>query len=628
MAKKKKKASKSKSRKGAKQTASSPSKVSSKKAASDEDASLVANADEGEQESEDEASEKESVVVSGPKEEKEKAPVAPDVLPAPYSGHTDPTGGKGSYVLSSWLFFRALGVIYLIAFASAWVQIVGLVGEQGIAPVSQFFKHIERVHGSGAGWWAPTVLWWGHSDISLQLLCGVGMFLAVLLIIGFFPVLTTFLLWVSYLSLVVAGQFFFAFQWDTLLLEAGLLSIFLASWSVWPRWKATQQPPFAAILMLWLLLFRLMFFAGFSKLFSGDASWWKLTALQYHYWTQPLPSWLSWYTHQLPVWFHQFCVLAMLVIEVLVPFALLASRGPRMIAALSFIFLQIIIVMTGNYGFFNFLTIVLCLLLFDDAALRQIVPESWSQRFVVPMEELGLPLNKRLPRILFLAFFLVPLLFLTLFHESQRFQRFAQEKPKPLASMNWYEKVNYGLSRPFVAVLRATSLRNQSPSFRKSYRMWRRWHLVNRYGLFATMTKTRPELILEGSTDGKTWKEYRFVWKPGDVNQRPKLIGPHMPRLDWQMWFAALYRRPPVWLLHLTHRLLEGEPTVLRLLAENPFPKKPPTYIRVMRYRYTFASGSQADKRAWWTRKKVGLFLAPTKRAIPMKPAPSSRPAK
>ena len=142
------------------------------------------------------------------------------------------------------------------------------------------------------------------------------------------------------------------------------------------------------------------------------------------------------------------------------------------------------------------------------------------------------------------------------------------------------------------------------------YRWQEPFRLVNSYGLFAVMTTARPELIIEGSADGTQWQPYEFKYKPGDMRRRPRFVAPHQPRVDWQMWFAALgrYEDNP-WLLQCCRRLLEGSPAVLALFAHNPFPDAPPRYVRVLVYDYHFTDrATKRAQRAWWRRELKGLY--------------------
>ncbi len=283
-----------------------------------------------------------------------------------------------TYLWARRWFLRTLGVIYLIAFVSLWVQVDGLIGSDGISPVNQFLPAVHEQLGGRAYSLLPTLCWFNSSNAFLHFLCAGGVVLSLLLIAGFVPVVSLIALFVFYLSLTIAGQAFLSFQWDILLLETGFLAIFLAPWQIWP--KRGREPPVsrAALFLLKLLLFKLMVMSGVVKLTSGDDSWgwldhsfhWSaLTALDYHYWSQPLPTVFGWWADKSPEWFKHFSVAFCLAVEIIAPFFIWAPRRPRLIAAGLIVFLQIAIAVTGNYCFFNLLTIALCLLLIDDAAI-------------------------------------------------------------------------------------------------------------------------------------------------------------------------------------------------------------------------------------------------------------------
>ncbi|PYI60339.1 MAG: hypothetical protein DMC60_08205 [Verrucomicrobia bacterium] len=482
-------------------------------------------------------------------------------------------------------FLRALGLTYLVAFASLWVQVDGLVGSNGVSPLNQFLREVYERFGTRAYSLLPTLCWFDSSNGFLHFLCGGGVVLSLLLILGIAPALSLVVLFVFYLSLTIAGQTFLSFQWDILLLEIGFLSIFLAPWRLWPRelmWLL--RPPNAAtpvsrpaLFLLKFLLFKLMLMSGVVKLTSGDDCWWNLTALDYHYWSQPLPTVFAWWADKSPEWFKHFSVAFCLVVEIIVPFFIWAPRRPRLIAAGLMIFLQIVIAVTGNYCFFNLLTIALCLLLIDDSvagALRA-APHKRAKNVSAAFRTAE-PLLDRLCSYAAIAVIIVTFpinawLILSAFKPHL-------EWPRPLIAI-------YGRLEPF--------------------------RIVNGYGLFRVMTKERGEIVIEGSADGIEWLPYEFKWKPGDVMRTPGWCAPHQPRLDWQMWFAALgsYRENP-WFGRLIVRLLHGSQDVRQLLAKDHFPHESPRYIRATFYRYRFTtSRERRETGAWWKREELREYL-------------------
>ena len=308
---------------------------------------------------------------------------------------------RPTYVWARRWFLRALGVIYLIAFLSLWTQVAGLMGSDGISPVNQFLPAVRGQVGPDAYRLLPTLCWFNSSDAFLHFLCGSGVLCSLLLIFGIAPAVSLVALLVLYLSLTIAGQVFFNFQWDVLLLETGFLSIFFAPWRLWPRelllWPRSPTAPRASpisqagLFLLKLLLFKLMLMSGVVKLSSGDDSWWSLTALDYHYWSQPLPTVFGWWADKSPEWFKHFSVAFCLVVEIIVPFFIWGPRRLRLISAGLLIFLQLVIAITGNYCFFNLLTIALCLLLIDDSVIR-------ADCRAVPGQSVRAPSGRALPQ--------------------------------------------------------------------------------------------------------------------------------------------------------------------------------------------------------------------------------------
>jgi lipase maturation factor 1 len=350
-----------------------------------------------------------------------------------------------------------------------------------------------------------------------------------------------------------------------LLLETGFLAAFFAP-AVWRHRLADARvpsPPF-----LWLsrfLLFRLMFLSGAVKLTSGDAAWRGFRALQVHYETQPLPTWIGWWAHQLPDAVQRASTAVMFGIELAVPF-LIFSKRLRRYAFAPLVLLQVLIALTGNYAFFNVLTIALCLLLLDDdlfpaavrarVGMREAAPHRWQRAVELPIAA-----------ILFLAS--LPPLFATI--------GLAGAVPNALARLT----------------------QTLAP-FRS----------VNGYGLFAIMTTQRQEIVVEGSRDGVAWLAYELRFKPGDPSRRPAFVAPHQPRLDWQMWFAALGTYDDNrWFMAFLRRLLEGSPPVLELLAKNPFPGAPPRYMRAVLYDYRFTDlSTRRSEGTWWRRERKELY--------------------
>ena len=450
------------------------------------------------------------------------------------------------FVRSRWLFLRLLGVVYLIAFASLAVQITGLVGEHGLLPSA--------------------------SDASLLLRAWSGAAAAVLLIAGLVPVAATAACWGLYWSLSIAGEEFLQFQWDGLLLETGLLAVLYAP-AVWrSRLKTDPEPPAAVRWVLWFLAFKLTFLSGVTKILSGDRTWAAWTALTFHYETQPIPAWTSWYMHQLPPSVHFWSAAGMFVIEVAIPWLIFAPSRffrVRAAAAAAMIVLQISIGATGNYGFFNLLTIVLYLALLDDRVLAPLKRRSTAT--------VG-PVNGAAAWHVFgngVAILIACFSVMTLFREID----LTRGEPS-LVSRFWS-------SQALNAVAPLDS--------------------INGYGLFRVMTTERPEIVVEASADGTTFKEWEFKWKAGDVTRRPSFVEPHMPRLDWQMWFAALDPRGAQrWLLPLMRGVLDDNEGVTRLLGPKPFDGRVQC-VKLVYYQYHFTTWAERKAMgAWWKRQRLG----------------------
>ena len=481
------------------------------------------------------------------------------------------------------LFLRGLGVVYLSAFGSLAVQLDGLIGSRGILPAAEFLEHSGRFLGPGLTryWRLPTGFWLGASDSALHAICWAGLALSVCLIAGILPALCTVLLWLFYLSLVVVGQVFLGYQWDSLLLETGILAVLLAPWG-FRLSRANDRPWWFAVWLVRWLAFRLMFLSGVVKLASHDTTWRAWTALEFHYQTQPLPVWTSWYIHQLPAWFDRLSVGFMFYAELVAPFFVFGPRPIRLVGFASLVSLQFLIAATGNYGCFNLLAVVICLCILDDR----------DYEWLIRLARLGRKLLEPAASV-------------------------DQASSNTGEPWTWPRRLAVGVAGGLIiTVTGSQTLEVVAPEFLvpSEFAMLSQWvepfRSTNNYGLFAVMTTSRPEIIVEGSDDGERWQPYRFRWKPCELDRHPRFTTPHLPRLDWQMWFAALSGdcRSVPWFVRFEQKLLEGSPEVLGLLRANPFPNAPPRYVRARRYLYSF---SQGDSRDWWARDDRGLFCPP-----------------
>jgi lipase maturation factor 1 len=444
------------------------------------------------------------------------------------------------------IFYRLLGLIYLFAFGSQTVQIVHLIGAEGLLPITPYLERLGAVIGPERFWLFPTVFWLGSGDFVLQLLIWTGLTFSIFLILGASPKPLLVALLLLYLSLVTAGRDFFAFQWDNLLLEATFLSLFLPR-----RGRPGAIPLF---LMRWLV-FRLYFESGLSKVLAPGGGWLDGTAMDTYYETAPLPTLLGWCAHQLPHWFHKFETYFVLFVELVAPFMIFMGRRPRQVAFVLFSVFQITIFLTANYGFFSPLCLILGLFLLVDT--REKMPHATKKR---PWKERWLRGATVILAILVVYSSLV-------------------EMGTVAFRGAWREKVS-DLRQPFS-----------------------RFRLVNAYHLFANVTKTRLVLRIEGTQDGKRWEPYRLRYAIGGVRTPPKWVAPHHPRLDFQTWFLTLGRgvEYEAYWLRLIDSLLNRPQAVAHLFRENPFPQDPPRSIRVTArpYRMNDVKTLKLEGRYW-----------------------------
>ena len=464
--------------------------------------------------------------------------------------------GTPDYWLARLVIERGIGAIYLLAFLVVLRQFTPLLGERGLLPVPDLIAHVPFRA-------SPSLFFVRYSDRILRAVGWTGLGLSVLVVIGMpdgwplpLEMLVWVVLWALYLSIVNVGQTFYSFGWETLLLEAGFLAIFLG-----PAWTVTPLP--LIYLARWLV-FRLEFGAGLIKM-RGDACWRDLTCLYYHHETQPMPNPLSWYFHRLPRVLHRGEVLGNHFAQLVVPPFLFAPQPVATVAGLIIVATQSWLVLSGNFSWLNVITIVLAFSAFDDAALGRVV------RIAPPGLESSLPQA--------IAVILVTLLVI-------------------------------GLSyRPAKNLLSSEQLMNSS---------FDPLHLVNAYGAFGSVTKQRYEVIIEGTvdpepTDASEWRAYEFKAKPGDVRRRPPQYAPYHLRLDWLMWFAAFSSpRYHEWFMPLLAKLLEGDHAVLQLLARDPFDGLPPKVVRAQLWLYRFTT--PAERRAsgaWWHRTFVRSYVPP-----------------
>ena len=459
------------------------------------------------------------------------------------------------YWLTRFCFQRALGILYLVAFLIAANQFIPLVGEHGLLPVRSFLRRVRF-------WDAPGLFWMNCSDWFMTLAIWGGLALSVLAAIGVsdahgmaFSVTVWALLWLIYLSIVNVGQRFYAFGWEILLLESGFLTIFFGS-------SDTQAPAAVRWLLLWLL-FRVMFGAGMIKI-RGDPCWRDLTCTYYHFETQPLPNPLSRWFHRLPKPAQKGGVAFNHLAELAAPWFLFAPPPACYIAGGVQILFQLVLILSGNLCWLNYITIALCISCFDDAFLARLIP-----------------IHHAVP-----------------------------------GSISEIRYVILWLLAALVIVLSIRPAKNLFSRIQLMNASFEPLHLVNTYGAFGSVTRTRVEVILEGTdaeedAEATQWREYEFKGKPGDVRRRPCIVAPYQYKLDWQMWFLPLSPyRAPAWVLSLVAKLLAGESGILGLLSRNPFPEKPPRFVRAELYEYSFTKPGDRSGN-WWRRSYLGPYLRP-----------------
>lgn len=570
------------------------------------------------------------------------------------------------------LFLWCMAAVYFFAFGSLYYQIPGLYGDNGILPARLALKPVGKTleekfaSQPTLAWLAPTFGLDVQHMVELIALAGVLISFAALLVRPLRTAVTYATLWVLYMSLYQVGQTFTWFQWDSLLLEAGFLTVLVAPLRLL-RWTLGGAGGPHVRITLWLvrwLLFRLMFASGVVKLTSMCPTWWQLTALDYHFESQCLPTPLAWYAHHLPNWTLKLGVVGTYVIEIVTPFLFFAPlRSLRLFGFCSQLLLQVMILLTGNYNFFNLLTIVLCVPLLDDNNLtraarsqdrkRQTSRFATVLRFSSYLLEFGTycalvhctvtafsirvnpdwtihskiaftsqQFNRALEKALLVSVYVGALsLSATVVGAVHRALTDVQGllgKVVSLCTCLSYAAVAFWIfcisMVPHTVILKDVHS-SVWPVVRKWHDHVDAYQLVNSYGLFRRMTGVggRPEVVIEGSDSSNgPWKEYHFAYKPGNSLTPLPIAAPHQPRLDWQMWFAALdsYQQHP-WFVSLVHRLLNGQPEVLDLLdrKRNPFPVQPPKYVHAVSYLYSYTPWSDWKSREWWTRKKVGEYL-------------------
>lgn len=478
---------------------------------------------------------------------------------------------RPTYWLTRFIMLRLLGAIYAVAFLVAINQIIPLIGANGLLPVGIFIQRVGETLGSRSAGFArlPSLFWFFHSDNSLLIVAWIGFGLSLVVVAGYANALLLAVLWFLYMSFVHLGQDWYGYGWEIQLLETGFLAIFLCpllDMRPFPK-RATPMPVIG--LFRWLI-FRIMFGAGMIK-WRGDAVWRNGTALYYHFETQPLAGPLSRWFHFLPHWILKIGVWYNFLAELVAPWFIFYPRIARHIAGSIIVFLQIILIFSGNLSFLNWLTILPALACFDDSFWSRILP----RKLVIHAEKA----------------------------EAEA------EPSKPMITTAWIITaliVIFSI-QPVFNMLSPRQIMNTS---------FDPIDLVNTYGAFGSVGQERLNIVFEGTLDdvpdeNAHWKSYIYKGLPVELNKRPPQIAPYQLRLDWQMWFAAMSSPDEYpWTVNLISKLLHNDPGAVGLFAENPFPVKAPKYIRAVLYRYRFAPAGNPEGN-WWNREEIGLWLPP-----------------
>ena len=483
------------------------------------------------------------------------------------------------YQFARFLLIRLLGLCFTFVFLGYVQQAPGLIGENGILPIERYRSFLLQNFGDVLSlfWEMPSIFWFNYSDGYLVTAGWVGLILSLAVLCGYANSLMLFILWALQLSIVYTGQLFWSYGWETQLLETSFLAMFLVPLLDGRPFPKSRSSRIVILLFCWLII-RIMLGAGLIKL-RGDASWnWtELSALFYHFETQPIPNGLSWYFHHLPKFWLQAGVAINHVVELFLPALLLLPRRFRNGAGAGMILFQLTLIVSGNLSFLNHVTIIPCLACIDDRFYRKCLPKRWWAKI---------------------------------------------RESNPPQILNRLGKVTLGTRIALLLLVAYLSIAPVTNLFSPNQRMnssFDRLHLVNTYGAFGSVGKERFEIVVEGtdslfkSSNDTEWREYQFHGKPGDPQRLPPSYTPYHHRLDWEIWFAAFgSMKGELWPAYFAFRLLQNEPAVVSLLRENPFPDEPPNFVRLIRYRYRFTTPEEHAKTgAWWVKEKEGVFFGP-----------------
>ena len=478
---------------------------------------------------------------------------------------------RPTYWLTRFVILRLLGVVYAVAFLVTANQILPLIGSDGLLPIELFINRLQPVFGSSFEGFLrlPSLFWFIHSDTALLVAAWTGVVLSCVVAGGFANALLLAILWGLYMSFVHLGQDWYGYGWELQLLETGFLAIFLCPLldaRPFPR----REPPLPILWLFRWLIFRMMLGAGLIKL-RGDPAWRDLTALYYHFETQPLPNPLSRWLHFLPKPALRFGVGFNHLAELVAPWFVFWPRFGRQISGAVILLFQIVLILSGNLSFLNWLTIVPALACFDDGFWSKILPKQLARR---------------------------------------------AELATALAVPSKAMRVTTWIVVSLVAILSIQPVANMLSAHQIMNTSFDPLDLVNTYGAFGTVGRERLNVIFEGTNaavpdESADWKAYPYKGLPVELDKMPPQIAPYQLRLDWQMWFAAMSTPNEYpWTLHLVWKLLHNNPGALSLFRTNPFPGDPPRYVRAVLYQYEFRNPKDSNG-FWWSRKQLGLWLPP-----------------
>jgi hypothetical protein len=512
----------------------------------------------------------------------------------------DSKHGASDRVIPRWIFLRALGCIYFSAFFSLVFQIRGLIGPEGILPAGEYLRAVSGSVGYLRGlWFAPTLLWLASGPHMLMALCWVGMAASLLLALNLWPRGMLVICFLCFLSFVSAAQDFSSYQSDGMLLEAGFIALFFAPAGFHPGMGATSPPSRASLFLLLWEWFRIYFESGVAKIIGGDPEWRNFTAMDEYYQNGPLPTWIGWYIQHLPHWFHASTVFATLALELVLVWMFILPRRWRIACFFIVTPWQLVVILTANYTFLNYLVLMLGFLLLDDRFVLWIVPQRWGDFFTVhgvcesdEKQEASAEVAQ---------------------HPQDRAHAWRDGFVRQLKMLK-LSLIAVVLSWIFYATtVELIWMFSEMPLPTAPVAALEPFRIANRYGLFGIMTRGRYEIEFQGSEDGKTWVAYPFRYKPQDLSTAPGIYAPYQPRFDWNLWFASLgsWRDYPI-VPRTEVRLLSNDRDVLTLFAKNPFPNKPPRQVRAVIWQYWFTSMSERRTQGlWWRRQFLGLY-APT----------------